>query len=174
MTKFLDPFRFLLMAVLAALGRFCTSFRTFPAYLLSIGLHGPFRVVRTVRSIFRTLRDFAYPLNGPGAVHQSATRPLTKVSPLYHVDDIRSPLLIGQGQNDPRVTIANVDAMVAALRKEKRDVIYVVYPDEGHGFARPENNLDFYGRVDEFLAKYLGGRSEPWEKVVGATAEVRY
>jgi dipeptidyl aminopeptidase/acylaminoacyl peptidase len=95
------------------------------------------------------------------------------VSPLYHADDIRAPLLIGQGQNDPRVTIANVDSMVAALRKEKRDVIYVVYPDEGHGFVRPENNLDFYGRVDEFLAKHLGGRSEPWEKIAGATAEVR-
>jgi dipeptidyl aminopeptidase/acylaminoacyl peptidase len=59
------------------------------------------------------------------------------------------------------------------LRKEKRNVIYVVYPDEGHGFVRPENNLDFYGRVDEFLAKHLGGRSEPWEKIAGATAEVR-
>ena len=70
-----------------------------------------------------------------------------EVSPLFHVDKIRAPLLIGQGQNDPRVTIANSDAMVAALRKAKREVIYVVYPDEGHGFARPENNLDFYGRV---------------------------
>ena len=96
-----------------------------------------------------------------------------KVSPLYHVDDIRSPLLIGSGQNDPRVTIANTDSMVAALRKQKRDVIYIVYPDEGHGWARPENNLDFYGRVEEFLAKHLGGRSEPWVKISGSTAEVR-
>jgi len=96
-----------------------------------------------------------------------------EVSPLYHVDKIRAPLLIGQGQNDPRVTIANSDAMVAALRKAKREVIYVVYPDEGHGFARPENNLDFYGRVEEFLAKHLGGRAEPWKKVAGATAELR-
>jgi dipeptidyl aminopeptidase/acylaminoacyl peptidase len=96
-----------------------------------------------------------------------------EVSPLFHVDKIRAPLLIGQGQNDPRVTIANSDAMVAALRKAKREVIYVVYPDEGHGFARPENNLDFYGRVEEFLAKHLGGRAEPWKKVAGATAELR-
>ena len=50
---------------------------------------------------------------------------------------------------------------------------YVVYTDEGHGFARPENRLDFYGRVDEFLAKNLGGRSEPWAAVKGSTAEVR-
>jgi dipeptidyl aminopeptidase/acylaminoacyl peptidase len=95
------------------------------------------------------------------------------ISPLYHVDTIRSPLLIGQGKNDPRVTITNTEAMVAALRKAKREVIYIVYPDEGHGFARPENNLDFYGRVEEFLAKHLGGRAEPWKKIGGATAEVR-
>ncbi|HEY4284043.1 MAG TPA: S9 family peptidase [Chthoniobacterales bacterium] len=96
-----------------------------------------------------------------------------EVSPQYHVDKIRAPLLIGQGQNDPRVTIANTDGMVAALRKAKREVVYVVYPDEGHGFARPENQIDFYGRVEEFLAKHLGGRAEPWKKIPGATAEVR-
>ncbi len=96
-----------------------------------------------------------------------------EVSPLYHVDKIRDPLLIGQGQNDPRVTIANVDRMVEALREAKREVVYVVYPDEGHGFALPENNFDFYGRVEEFLAKHLGGRAEPWKKIEGATAELR-
>ena len=96
-----------------------------------------------------------------------------EVSPLYQVDKIQDPLLIGQGQNDPRVTIANVDRMVAALRKAKREVTYVVYPDEGHGFARPENQIDFYGRVEEFLAKHLGGRAEPWKKIEGTTAELR-
>jgi dipeptidyl aminopeptidase/acylaminoacyl peptidase len=96
-----------------------------------------------------------------------------KISPLYHVDAIRAPLLIGQGKNDPRVTLADADAMVAALRKAKRDVTYIVYPDEGHGFARPENQFDFYGRVEEFFAKHLGGRAEPWKKVTGATAELR-
>jgi dipeptidyl aminopeptidase/acylaminoacyl peptidase len=96
-----------------------------------------------------------------------------KISPLYHVDAIRAPLLIGQGKNDPRVTLANADAMVAALRKAKREVTYVVYPDEGHGFGRPENQFDFYGRVEEFLAKYLGGRAEPWKKIAGATAQLK-
>jgi dipeptidyl aminopeptidase/acylaminoacyl peptidase len=96
-----------------------------------------------------------------------------KISPLYHIDSIRAPLLIGQGKNDPRVTIANTDAMVGALRKGKREVTYIVYPDEGHGFERYENNLDFYGRVEEFLAKHLGGRAEPWKKIAGATAELR-
>jgi dipeptidyl aminopeptidase/acylaminoacyl peptidase len=96
-----------------------------------------------------------------------------KISPLYHIDAIHAPLLIGQGKNDPRVTIENADAMVAALREGKREVTYVVYPDEGHGFARPENQFDFYGRVEEFLAKHLGGRTEPWKKITGATAELR-
>jgi len=77
-----------------------------------------------------------------------------EVSPRYHVDKIRAPLLIGQGKNDPRVTIENANAMVQALRASKREVVYVVYPDEGHGFARPENQIDFCGRVEEFLAKY--------------------
>jgi dipeptidyl aminopeptidase/acylaminoacyl peptidase len=95
------------------------------------------------------------------------------ISPLYHVDAIRAPLLIGQGQNDTRVTIANTDAMVAALRKAKREVIYIVYSDEGHGFARPENQIDFYGHVEEFLAEHLGGRAEPWKKIDGAKAELR-
>jgi dipeptidyl aminopeptidase/acylaminoacyl peptidase len=96
-----------------------------------------------------------------------------RVSPLYHADKIRAPLLIAQGKNDPRVPIENADGMVVALRKAKREVTYVVYPDEGHGFARPENNFDFYGRVEEFLAKHLVGRAEPWKNVAGSTAEVR-
>jgi dipeptidyl aminopeptidase/acylaminoacyl peptidase len=63
--------------------------------------------------------------------------------------------------------------MVKALRDAGREVTYVVYPDEGHGFARPENRLDFYGRVEEFLAKHLGGRAESWSKLDGATAELK-
>lgn len=96
-----------------------------------------------------------------------------KLSPLFHVDVIRTPLLIGQGANDPRVNIENSNRIVAALREKKIPVTYIVYPDEGHGFVRPENNLDFNGRVEEFLAKYLGGRAEPWKKIEGATAQVR-
>ena len=95
------------------------------------------------------------------------------LSPLYHVDRIRVPILIGQGANDPRVNIKNSDLIVKALRDRGLTVTYVVYPDEGHGFARPENNLDFSGRVEEFLAKRLGGRFEPWKKIEGATAQLR-
>lgn len=96
-----------------------------------------------------------------------------KLSPLFHADAIRSPLLIGQGANDPRVNIESSNRIVAAARSHGVEVTYVVYPDEGHGFARPENNIDFYGRMEEFLAKHLGGRAEPVKKVEGATAELR-
>ena len=70
-----------------------------------------------------------------------------KISPLYHVDAIRAPLLISQGKNDPRVTIANTDAMVAALRKAKRELIYVVYSDEGLA-SRDQKTNWFYGRLE--------------------------
>jgi dipeptidyl aminopeptidase/acylaminoacyl peptidase len=96
-----------------------------------------------------------------------------RLSPLYHVDRVKAPLLVGQGANDPRVSIKHSDQIVRALRERKLAVTYVVYPDEGHGFSRPENDLDFLGRAEEFLATCLGGRAEPWKAVPGSTAELR-
>ena len=82
-------------------------------------------------------------------------------SPLFHAERIRAPLLIGQGANDPRVKRQESLQIVEALRKAGREVEYVEYPDEGHGFFKPENRLDFYRRAERFLAKHLGGRAEP-------------
>jgi dipeptidyl aminopeptidase/acylaminoacyl peptidase len=96
-----------------------------------------------------------------------------KISPLFHVDKIKAPLMIGQGANDPRVNIREADQIVEAMRKKNLPVTYVVYTDEGHGFARPQNRLDFYGRVDGFLAEHLGGRHQPFVEVDGTSAEVR-
>ncbi len=96
-----------------------------------------------------------------------------KISPLFHVQNIRVPLLIGQGQNDPRVNIRESDQIVKAMRERNLPVQYIVYPDEGHGFARPENNLDFMGYADEFLGKYLGGRIEAHKTLQGSTGEIR-
>ncbi|MDR3706822.1 MAG: S9 family peptidase [Capsulimonadaceae bacterium] len=86
---------------------------------------------------------------------------LVNHSPLTFVDRICRPLLIGQGANDPRVRQAEPDQIVSAMHAKKFPVTYVVYPDEGHGFARPENNLSFYAISEAFLARHLGGRSEP-------------
>jgi dipeptidyl aminopeptidase/acylaminoacyl peptidase len=82
-------------------------------------------------------------------------------SPLFKADQIKSPLLIGQGANDPRVNKAESDQIVAAMRKNDKPVQYYVFPDEGHGFARPANNMAFNAATEEFLAEHLGGRFEP-------------
>jgi dipeptidyl aminopeptidase/acylaminoacyl peptidase len=82
-------------------------------------------------------------------------------SPLNFADKIQRPLLIGQGANDPRVKQAESDQIVAAMRAKKIPHTYVLFPDEGHGFARPENNLAFYAVAEAFLAEHLGGRYEP-------------
>jgi dipeptidyl aminopeptidase/acylaminoacyl peptidase len=100
---------------------------------------------------------------------------VTKASPLNSADRIIRPLLIGQGANDPRVKQAESEQIVAAIERNRGNVIYVVYPDEGHGFARPENRTDFNARAEAFLGTYLGGRVEPMlgTKVAGSTATVR-
>jgi len=94
-----------------------------------------------------------------------------KISPLFHVDNIKAPLLIGQGANDPRVKQAEADQIAMSMQKKGIPVEYVLYPDEGHGFARPDNRIDFNGRVELFLKEHLGGRAEPFEKPEGSTAQ---
>jgi dipeptidyl aminopeptidase/acylaminoacyl peptidase len=96
-----------------------------------------------------------------------------RLSPLYHAANIHVPLLIGHGQFDPRVKLAQSEKIVETIRKNGGKVTFVVYSDEGHGFVRPENNSDFDGRTEEFLHGCLGGRFEPWQKVPGSTAEVK-
>jgi dipeptidyl aminopeptidase/acylaminoacyl peptidase len=81
-------------------------------------------------------------------------------SPLSRARDIRIPLLIAQGANDPRVKQAESEQIVAALREAGIDYEYMLFPDEGHGFAKPENRLKFYAAAERFLARYLGGRFE--------------
>jgi dipeptidyl aminopeptidase/acylaminoacyl peptidase len=82
-------------------------------------------------------------------------------SPITRVDQIRAPLLIAQGANDPRVVKAESDQIVEAMKARGIPVTYVVYPDEGHGFARPENNKSFFAVSEGFLSQCLGGRYEP-------------
>jgi dipeptidyl aminopeptidase/acylaminoacyl peptidase len=82
-------------------------------------------------------------------------------SPLSRAGDIRIPMLIAQGANDPRVKQAESEQIVAALQAAGVDYEYLLFPDEGHGFAKPENRLRFYAAAEAFLAKHLGGRAEP-------------
>jgi len=99
---------------------------------------------------------------------------LKERSPLTYADRITRPLLIGQGANDPRVNVAESDQIVAAMQARNIPVTYVVFPDEGHGFARPVNNIAFNAVAENFLARCLGGRAEPvGNALAGSTAQVK-
>ncbi len=86
---------------------------------------------------------------------------LAEASPVLHADQIKAPLFIAQGAHDPRVNKAESDQMVEALRKRGIQVEYMVKENEGHGFRNEENRFDFYGAMEKFLAKHLGGRVSP-------------
>ena len=100
---------------------------------------------------------------------------IAAASPLFKADKIVRPLLIGQGAKDPRVNQAESEQIVEAIAKAGGKATYVLYPDEGHGFRRPENSIDFNARAEEFLGRHLGGRVEPLsgERYPGSTAIIR-
>ena len=99
---------------------------------------------------------------------------LAERSPLTRVAAIAKPLLIMQGANDPRVKQAESDQIVAAMQAKKLPVTYVLFPDEGHGFARPENRTAAYAVSEGFLSQCLGGRFEPvGDDFAGSSIEVR-
>jgi dipeptidyl aminopeptidase/acylaminoacyl peptidase len=84
-------------------------------------------------------------------------------SPITYVDRISKPLLIAQGAHDPRVNKAESDQIVEAMVARNIPVTYLVYPDEGHGFGRPENRLSFFATAEAFLAGCLGGKVEVFD-----------
>ncbi len=92
---------------------------------------------------------------------------LERQSPLNSASKIKTPLLIAQGANDPRVKMAESEQIVIALRDRGFPVEYLVAPDEGHGFARPVNNMALFAASEAFFAKYIGGRAQQ-----GGTPEV--
>jgi dipeptidyl aminopeptidase/acylaminoacyl peptidase len=93
-------------------------------------------------------------------------------SPITKMHQIRKPLLIAQGANDPRVTQKESDQIVKAMVEKKIPVTYVLYGDEGHGFARPENRVSFYAISEAFLSRCLNGRYEPLHEFKGANISV--
>jgi dipeptidyl aminopeptidase/acylaminoacyl peptidase len=96
-------------------------------------------------------------------------------SAISRIDDIKVPLLVGQGENDPRVTKLESDQLVEAMAANELPVTYVNFPDEGHGFQRPENRLAFYSVMEGFLESCLGGQSEPVDDAFdGSTIEILY
>lgn len=98
---------------------------------------------------------------------------LKERSPLYKAGEIVRPLLIAQGANDPRVKQAESDQIVGAMKDAGVPVTYLLYPDEGHGFARPVNSIAFTAVTESFLARHLAGRAEPLgETLAQSTAQI--
>lgn len=104
-------------------------------------------------------RQFATRVGDPETEEGRAL--LEERSPLNFIDRIARPLLIGQGANDPRVKQSESDQIVRAMEAKSIPVTYVLFPDEGHGFARPQNRLAFNAVAESFLGNCLGGRVEP-------------
>jgi dipeptidyl aminopeptidase/acylaminoacyl peptidase len=129
-------------------------------YTCAVDIVGPSNIMTLIASVppywEPLLKLFYSRVGDPNAEEEM----LKERSPLFSAHKIKIPMLIGQGANDPRVKQSESEQIVAALKANEQYVEYVVYPDEGHGFARPENRLDFYGKTENFLARYLDGRIE--------------
>ncbi len=129
-------------------------------YRCGVDMYGITNLVTFMENIPPTLK-FAESLLWERVGHPVRDEVMLKErSPINHVDKIIKPLLIAQGANDSRVKKAESVKMVEALRRAGKTVEYVEYPDEGHGFTKPKNRLDFFARAEKFLSKHLGGRSE--------------
>ena len=126
------------------------------AFAAGVDFFGISNWVRTMRSIPAWWESFRKALyaelgdpNGADSVR------LYRISPLFHADEIRKPLLVLQGANDPRVLKVESDQIVEAVRHRGGVAEYVVFPDEGHGFIKKENNVKAYRTALEFLDKYV-------------------
>jgi dipeptidyl aminopeptidase/acylaminoacyl peptidase len=131
-------------------------------YAAGVSIVGPSNLITLLDSIppyWEPIRKlFHVRMGDPGTPEGKAQ--LVRQSPLTAADKIKTPLLVIQGANDPRVKQAESDQIVVALRDRGFPVEYIVAPDEGHGFARPVNNMAAYGVAEKFLAKHLGGRHQ--------------
>jgi len=86
---------------------------------------------------------------------------IKSISPLFKADNITIPLLIGQGKNDTRVKVEETLQIINTMKKNGVNVVYIEFPDEGHDFVDPQNNMAFHAAIEKFLSRYLGGRFEP-------------
>ncbi|MFS2005114.1 alpha/beta fold hydrolase [Duganella sp. CT11-25] len=147
------------------------------AFACGVDIVGPsnlFTLLQTIPPYWEAGKQQFYKRMGDPTTDEGKAL-LKERSPLNYAGNIQRPLLIGQGANDPRVNVAESDQIVAAMAAKKIPVTYVVFPDEGHGFARPNNNIAFNAVTENFLAKCLNGRSEPIGKSLKAsTAQVKH
>ncbi|MEN3326475.1 MAG: hypothetical protein V7638_1282 [Acidobacteriota bacterium] len=129
-------------------------------YAVGVSIVGPSNLITLLESIppyWEQIRKLFYERMGDPNTPEGKAQ-LMRQSPLTAAAKIKTPLLVVQGANDPRVNKRESDQIVIALRDRGFPVEYMVAPDEGHGFARPVNNMAMFASAEKFLAKYLGGR----------------
>jgi dipeptidyl aminopeptidase/acylaminoacyl peptidase len=122
-----------------------------------VGVSNIFTFLKAIPPYWKPYLEMLYEMIGDPEKDKEL---LTAASPVFHSKNIKVPLLIAQGANDPRVNKAESDQMVEALKARGIEVPYIVKNNEGHGFANEENRFDFYRAMEEFLGKHLGGRVE--------------
>lgn len=129
-------------------------------YACGVSIVGPSNLITLLNSIppyWESIRTVFHERMGNPDTPEGRAQ-LERQSPLNSATNIKSPLLVVQGANDPRVNIHESDQIVVALRERGAPVEYIVAPDEGHGFSRPVNNMAMLAAAEKFLAKHLGGR----------------
>lgn len=127
----------------------------------AVSIVGPSNLITFIQSIPPYWSSYLSMLHRRVGNPDTEAEFLESRSPLFSVDRIKIPMLIAQGANDPRVKRAESEQIVAAMREKGIEHEYLLFEDEGHGFAKPENRLRFYAVAERFLARYLGGRYEP-------------
>ncbi len=130
------------------------------AFKVGVNIFGVTNWLRTLRSIppyWESFRTALYEELGDPNTADSVR--LKAISPLFHAEQIKNPVMVLQGSNDPRVLQVESDEIVEAMKQNGVPVVYVVFPDEGHGFVKKENEIKGYGKIREFLDKYLKGEN---------------
>lgn len=130
-------------------------------FAVGVNIFGVTNWIRTLRSIppwWEAQKNALY--NELGDPTSEDSLRLYRISPLFHAENITKPLIVLQGANDPRVLQIESDEIVEAVRKNGVPVEYLIFDDEGHGFRKKENQIKGYGKILEFLDKYLGNTEE--------------
>ncbi len=130
-------------------------------FAVGVNIFGVTNWVRTLKSIppwWESFRVALYKELGDPFKQEDFLR---AKSPLFHADKIQRPMIVLQGANDPRVLKVESDEMVEALRKNNIPVEYVVFPDEGHGFVKKENQIKGYKAILDFLTHHLNPPATP-------------
>lgn len=127
-------------------------------FKVGVNIFGVTNWLRTLKSIppyWESFRKALYTELGDPTTEDSVR--LREISPLFHAENVKNPIMVLQGANDPRVLQVESDEIVAAVKENNVPVEYIVFPDEGHGFIKKENEIRGYGEILNFLDKYLKG-----------------